>query len=253
MPSIELVNVTVDIPVYNARGRSLKTMVFERAIGGAMQARERGDIVVIRALENVTASFASGDRIGLIGHNGAGKTTLLRVMSGVYQPTTGAARIVGQTGTLTDLMAGMDPEATGYENIVYRGILLGRSYAEAKAHIPEIEAFSELGAYLDLPIRTYSSGMLLRLAFAITTGVRPPILLMDEMISAGDAGFVEKASQRLHDVISSASILVISSHVQNVIQEFCNRVLWLEHGKVVMDGKPDEVLAAYHGHPGSNG
>ena len=245
MSSIELANVTVDIPVYNARGRSLKSMVFQRAIGGEMRARATGDVVVVRALENVTASFASGDRVGLIGHNGAGKTTLLRVLSGAYQPTAGSARVVGETGALTDIFAGMDMEATGYENIVYRSILLGHTYAEAKARIPEIEAFSELGPYLDLPVRTYSSGMMLRLAFAITTSVRPAILLMDEMISAGDAGFIEKARARVRELISNANIFVISSHVQSVIQEFCNRVLWLEHGKVVMDGKPDEVLAAY--------
>lgn len=251
MAKIELHDVIVDIPVYNVRGRSLKSMVFQRAIGGNMRTRERGDVVVIRALDGVSATFSSGEQIGLIGHNGAGKTTLLRVMSGVYAPTTGHARIEGEVSALTDIMAGIDMEATGYDNIIYRSILLGHTNAQAKALVPEIEAFSELGEYLNLPVRTYSTGMMLRLTFAITTSIRPAILLMDEMISAGDASFIEKARARLKDVISSANIVVISSHVEGVIREFCNRVLWLEHGKIRMDGPPDEVLDAYRKNVGA--
>jgi ABC-type polysaccharide/polyol phosphate transport system ATPase subunit len=246
MAKIELVDVTVDIPVYNMRGRSLKSMVFRRAVGGNVRAREQGDVVVIRALEKVSATFSSGDRIGLIGHNGAGKTTLLRVMSGVYAPTTGSARIEGDVSALTDIMTGMDLEATGYDNIIYRSILLGHSKSQAKELVPEIESFSELGEYLNLPVRTYSTGMIMRLAFAITTSVRPTILIMDEMISVSDASFIEKARVRLRGLISNANIFVISSHVESVIREFCNRVLWLEHGKVVMDGPSDDVLDAYH-------
>lgn len=245
MANIELADVTVDIPVYNVRGRSLKSMVFQRAIGGNVSARERGDVVVIRALDKVSATISSGERIGLIGHNGAGKTTLLRVISGVYAPTTGVARIDGEVSALTDIMAGIDMEATGYDNIIYRSILLGHTNAQAKALVPEIEAFSELGEYLNLPVRTYSTGMMLRLTFAITTSIRPAILLMDEMISTGDASFIEKARLRLKDVILNANIFVISSHVEGVIREFCNRVLWLEHGKVILDGSTDEVLNAY--------
>jgi ABC-type polysaccharide/polyol phosphate transport system ATPase subunit len=221
-------------------------MVFRRAVGGNVRAREQGDVVVIRALEKVSATFSSGDRIGLIGHNGAGKTTLLRVMSGVYAPTTGSARIEGDVSALTDIMTGMDLEATGYDNIIYRSILLGHSKSQAKELVPEIESFSELGEYLNLPVRTYSTGMIMRLAFAITTSVRPTILIMDEMISVSDASFIEKARVRLRGLISNANIFVISSHVESVIREFCNRVLWLEHGKVVMDGPSDDVLDAYH-------
>ena len=245
MAKIELVDVTVDIPVYNVRGRSLKSMVFQHAIGGRVRARERGDVVVVRALDAVSASFSSGERIGVIGHNGAGKSTLLRVVSGVYAPTTGHVWVDGEVSALTDIMTGIDPEATGYENIIYRGILLGHTRSQAKALVPEIEAFSELGEYLNLPVRTYSTGMMMRLLFAIATSIRPAILLMDEMISVGDANFVEKARARLESVISEASILVISSHVENVIREFCKRVIWLEHGKIIMDGAPGEVLEAY--------
>ena len=245
MAKIELVDVTVDIPVYNVRGRSLKSMVFQHAIGGRVRARERGDVVVVRALDAVSASFSSGERIGVIGHNGAGKSTLLRVVSGVYAPTTGHVWVDGEVSALTDIMTGIDPEATGYENIIYRGILLGHTRSQAKALVPEIEAFSELGEYLNLPVRTYSTGMMMRLLFAIATSIRPAILLMDEMISVGDANFVEKARARLESVISEASILVISSHVENVIREFCKRVIWLEHGKIIMDGASGEVLDAY--------
>ena len=245
MAKIELVDVTVDIPVYNVRGRSLKSMVFQHAIGGRVRARERGDVVVVRALDAVSASFSSGERIGVIGHNGAGKSTLLRVVSGVYAPTTGHVWVHGEVSALTDIMTGIDPEATGYENIIYRGILLGHTRSQAKALVPEIEAFSELGEYLNLPVRTYSTGMMMRLLFAIATSIRPAILLMDEMISVGDANFVEKARARLESVISEASILVISSHVESVIREFCKRVIWLEHGKIIMDGASGEVLDAY--------
>lgn len=202
-------------------------------------------MVVIRALDKVNTTFSSGERIGLIGHNGAGKTTLLRVISGVYAPTTGSARIEGEVSALTDIMAGMDVEASGYDNIIYRSILLGHTNSQAKALVPEIEAFSELGEYLNLPVRAYSSGMIMRLAFAITTSIRTAILLMDELISVGDASFIEKARQRLKGVITNTNIFVISSHVEGVIREFCNRVLWLEHGKAVMDGSPDAVLDAY--------
>jgi lipopolysaccharide transport system ATP-binding protein len=245
MASIQLNNVTVDIPVYNAHGRSLKSAVFQRAVGGHVHARKRGDVIVVRALDDVTAAIASGERIGIVGHNGAGKTTMLRVLAGVYQPSTGSAHSTGEVGSLTDLGAGMDMEATGYDNIKYRSILLGHTYAQAKAQVSDIEAFSELGGYLNLPVRTYSTGMLLRLAFAVTTSIRPAILLMDEMISAGDAAFIEKARQRLRDLISSANILVIASHSEAVIREFCTRTIWLEHGKVMMDGEPEAVLAAY--------
>jgi ABC-type polysaccharide/polyol phosphate transport system ATPase subunit len=245
MAKIELLDVTVEIPVYNVRGRSLKSMVFQRAVGGNVSARDRGDVVVVRALDKVSATISSGERIGLIGHNGAGKTTLLRVMSGVYAPTTGSARIEGEVSALTDIMAGIDMEATGYDNIIYRSILLGHTNSQAKALVPDIEVFSELGEYLNLPVRTYSTGMIMRLAFAITTSIRPAILLMDELISVGDASFIEKARQRLKGVITNTSIFVVSSHVEEVILEFCTRVLWLEHGKVMMDGLPEEVLNAY--------
>jgi ABC-2 type transport system ATP-binding protein/lipopolysaccharide transport system ATP-binding protein len=245
MAKIELVDVTVDIPVYNVRGRSLKSTVLQRAIGGSVSSRERGDIVVVRALDAVSATISSGERIGLIGHNGAGKTTLLRVLSGVYAPTTGDARIEGDVSALTDIVTGVDLEATGYDNIIYRGILLGHTKSQAKAMVPDIEEFSELGEYLDLPVRTYSTGMIMRLLFAIATSIRPPILLMDEMISVGDASFIGKARERLKGVITNANIFVISSHVEGVIREFCNRVLWLEHGKIVMDGSPEEALDAY--------
>jgi ABC-2 type transport system ATP-binding protein/lipopolysaccharide transport system ATP-binding protein len=243
MAKIELAKVTVDIPVYNVRGRSMKAMMFQRSVGGDVRAR--GDIVVVRALDEVNMTIVSGDRVGLIGHNGAGKTTLLRVMSGVYVPTGGRARVEGDARALTDVMTGLDVEASGYDNIIYRAILLGHTYKQAKALVNEIEEFSELGDYLDLPVRTYSTGMTMRLAFAITTSVQPSILLMDEMISAGDANFIEKARQRLRNVISNSHILVLASHVERVIREFCNRVVWMEQGKVVLDGPTDDVLTAY--------
>src|SRR5262245_16360116 len=145
--------------------------------------------VVVRALDGIDLELKDGDRLGLIGHNGSGKTTLLRVLAGVYSPTRGSALIEGSISSYTDLTLGMDPEATGWENIVFRCAFLGLSFREAKRLSPTIAEFSELGKYLDLPTRTYSSGMFLRLAFAISTAIEPDIMIMDEMIAAGDAGF----------------------------------------------------------------
>jgi len=244
MASIRARDVAVEFPVYRGASRSLKKSLLAASTQGNL-AKDALDRVNVVALKDVTLDIEEGERIGIMGANGAGKTTLLKVLAGIYEPTRGRVRAEGRMTALLATSLGLDTDATGRENIVLRGLFMGIHPREMRGRIREIAEFTELGPYLDLPVRTYSSGMMLRLAFAITTSVRPAILLMDEMISAGDAGFIEKARARVRELISNANIFVISSHVQSVIQEFCNRVLWLEHGKVVMDGKPDEVLAAY--------
>ena len=246
MAHIDLYQACVQLPIYNARSRSLKNTIARRAVGAAIGSRPSDDLIVVNALNNITLSMRPGDRIGIVGHNGAGKTTLLRVLAGVYTPTSGSAEVIGKVSVLTDMAMGIDPEASGHENIITRAILLGMSYVQARALAPEVEQFTELGEYLDLPVRTYSSGMLLRLAFAVTTSIRPDILILDEMISAGDASFMEKATERINALIAESSIFVLASHSEDALRRFCNRAVWLNGGELADDGPLDTVLAAYN-------
>jgi lipopolysaccharide transport system ATP-binding protein len=246
MASIEFDRVCVDFPIYSAGSRSIKKRIFQVATGGQISADENGRITV-RALENLSFHFKDGDRIGLLGHNGAGKSTLLRLLSGVYSPSSGSAKIVGEIGSLIDIGFGIDAESSGRENIFLRGSLLGLSRTEIKQHIDEIIDFSELGAFIDMPLRTYSAGMHLRLAFSVSTVIRPEILLMDEWLSVGDESFKHKAEARLNNLVASTNILVLASHSKSLICHTCNRVIWLEHGKIRMDGNATEVADAYFG------
>jgi len=246
MALIDFQNVCVDFPIYNANGRSLKKRLIQVATGGQLGADPQGRVVV-RALEDLSFTLKDGDRVGLLGHNGAGKSTLLRLSSGVYEPSAGVARIEGEIGSLIDISLGIDPEATGRENIFLRGGLLGMTRREISNRIDEIIDFSELGDFVDMPLRTYSTGMHLRLAFAVSTIVRPEILLMDEWLSVGDEGFKHKAEKRLTELVESTNILVIASHSRDLVMHTCNRVIWLEHGKIRMDGDPNSVCHAYFG------
>ena len=243
MPHISFKDVCVDFPIYNARNRSLKNKVMQAATGGKVSFGAEGTIV--RSLDHVTFELKEGDRVGLIGHNGAGKSTLLRALSRVYEPTSGKAEIVGEVGSLVDISLGINKEATGVENIFIRGALLGLRRETIERQLQEIVDFSELGDFIEMPVRTYSSGMHLRLAFAVATIIRPEILLMDEWLSVGDASFNAKAKARLVDLVQSSKILVIASHSRRLIEETCNRVLWFEHGRLKMDGSPEDVCPKY--------
>lgn len=244
MAKIEFTNVSVEFPIFNANGRSLTSRLLQVATGGKLDADPNGRVVV-RALEGISFTFKDGDRIGLLGHNGAGKSTLLRALSGVYAPSKGTAVIEGEIGSLIDIAIGINPEATGRENIFIRGALLGFTKAEMAEKFDEIVEFSELGDFIEMPVRTYSSGMHLRLAFAVSTVVRPEILLMDEWLSVGDESFKHKAEERLLGVVDSTKILVLASHSRELIAKTCNRAIWLEHGSIKMDGPVAEVTAAY--------
>jgi lipopolysaccharide transport system ATP-binding protein len=244
MASIEFNNVCVDFPIYNASGRSLKNKLAQVATGGKLGSNEQG-LVVVRALEGLSFTLKDGDRVGLLGHNGAGKSTLLRLLSGVYWPSSGSAAVTGKIGSLIDISLGIDPEITGRQNAYLRGGLLGISKAEITKQMDGIIEFSELGNFIDMPMRTYSSGMHLRLAFSISTILRPEILLMDEWLSVGDESFKHKAEERLADMVQSTNILVIASHSREVILKTCNRVIWLEHGRVKMDGNPETIISEY--------
>lgn len=246
MAFIEFNNICVDFPIYNVNSRSVKKRLIQVATGGYLGIDQTG-CVVVRALQGLNFTLKDGDRLGLLGHNGAGKSTLLRLLSGVYESSFGSCRIVGEIGSLIDISLGIDPEANGRENIFIRGGLLGMTKSDISKKINDIIDFSELGNFIDMPVRTYSTGMHLRLAFAVSTIVRPEILLMDEWLSVGDEGFRHKAEARMSELVQSASILVMASHSRELVMNTCNRAIWLEHGKVRMDGTSQEVCAAYFG------
>ena len=243
MAFISAKNVEVSYPVYGARGRSFKMQLL-RKVGGRLAVDE--DRLIIRALEDVTLSLGSGDRVALIGGNGAGKSTLLRVLAGILEPTSGELTKRGHVSSLLDVTMGMDSEATGYENIVMRSVFLGATFRQAKGCVPEVEEFSELGAYLQLPMRTYSAGMWLRLSFAIAMAVRPQILVLDEMIGTGDAAFAAKAHDRLQEVVDQLEILILATHDLGVAHNLCSRGVVLDRGRVVTDGPIAAAIEAYH-------
>ena len=234
--------VNVSYPVYGARSRSLKQQLI-RNVGGRVAIDD--DKMVINALEDITLSLRSGDRVALIGANGAGKSTLLRVLAGILEPSSGAFTKRGHVSSLLDMSLGMDPEANGYENIQMRSVFLGATFSEAKRLIPEIEAFSELGDYLALPMRVYSAGMKLRLSFAIAMAVTPEILILDEMIGIGDAAFASKAQARLQEVVNDLEILILATHDLNAARSMCRRGVVLAHGRLVLDAPIEDAIHKY--------
>jgi lipopolysaccharide transport system ATP-binding protein len=244
MPKITLTNANVDFPVFDASARSLKKHVFRTMVGTKIAQRADGHVIV-RGLDSITLTLQDGARLGLIGHNGAGKTTLLRVLNGIFVPTRGKAIIEGKCTSLINISLGIDPEATGRENIGLRGTLIGMTAREIDEQTDKIVEFTGLGEFIDMPLRTYSTGMQLRLAFAISTSVVPEILIMDEWLATGDAEFKQRANERMKAVVDSSNILVLASHSEDLIRKNCNRVIWLEKGRIKMDGAPDEVLSAY--------
>jgi ABC-type polysaccharide/polyol phosphate transport system ATPase subunit len=246
MTSVVLENVSVDFPIYGAH-RSLRRVLFERATGGLVQRGDRHHPgrYVIKALIDVSCELKEGDRLGLVGHNGAGKSTLLKVIAGVYEPIAGRALVSGRVTPLFDSMPGLDPEDTGYENVITAGMLFGMSHSEIETRIPDVEEFSELGEYLGLPVRTYSTGMTMRLGFALATAVEPGILLMDEGISAGDARFTERASRRLEQFISRSRIMVLASHSNDMIRSLCNKAALMQTGRVIAIGAVEDILRQY--------
>lgn len=243
---INLDKVTVDFPIFNASSLSLKNKVLKAVTGGKISKRHDGHVIV-RGLENINLQIKSGERLGIIGHNGAGKTTLLRVLSGIYYPTAGSATIEGNCTSLINISLGIDAEATGRENIVLRGTLMGLKPKAIDALMEEIIEFSGLGEFIDMPFRTYSSGMQMRLAFAVSTSIKPQILIMDEWLSTGDQDFQERAKQRMSDIVESTEILILASHSKDLLISNCTRVIWMEQGRIKMDGPTAEIAGLYFG------
>ena len=242
--SITLEHVGLDLPIFDVSGQSLKKRVLRAGRRNCI-AEDNAGVVIVRALDDISFSLEAGDRLGLIGANGASKSTLLRVMAGIYPPTAGNVRTQGKTVPLLDIALGMDDHSTGRQNIRLRGLLLGMADAEIRAKSEEIAEFTELGDYLDLPLRTYSTGMRVRLGFAISTAVDAQILLLDEVLGVGDARFQEKAKERIEGLHRRAEIVVIALHSNEAIRKACNKAIWLDKGKMMAMGDTEDVVAAY--------
>jgi lipopolysaccharide transport system ATP-binding protein len=226
--SINLENVSVELPIYNSTSRSFRRALISSAVGGLIQ--PQGSIVHIRSLTDVSFSLREGDRLGVSGHNGAGKTTLLRVLAGAYTPTSGRIQLTGRVVSFIDIMLGMDVEYSGEENVFIRGLLYGLKKSTIQKKLDEIIEFSGLEDFIRLPMRTYSSGMMMRLAFAIATSIEADIVLMDEWLSVGDADFSKRAEVRLEQYLRNVGILVLASHSKPLLDKYCNKHIELTHG-----------------------
>jgi lipopolysaccharide transport system ATP-binding protein len=218
-----------------------------RAATGGVLTAQKGGHLSIEALKEIDLQIVAGDRIGIVGHNGSGKSTLLRLLSGVYEPSSGKITRSGSVSSLVDISLGINGENTGRENIYLRGKLMGLTKKEIEEKIDEIIEFSELGDYINLPVRIYCSGMLLRLAFSVSTSITADILIMDEWLSVGDGAFAERSSLRLRNLVDESEILVIASHTRELLEETCNKIVWLEHGLIRKVGPTQEILSEYFG------
>ena len=245
MVSIDTYDACVDFPIFDAKSRSMKT-AFLGAAGGAI-GRNDSNVVVVEALKDINLHLREGDRVGLVGHNGAGKSTLLRLLSGIYEPTRGTADVRGRVAPVFDLGVGMDPEISGMENIIIRGLFLGQTRKQMKDKLDDIAEFTELGDYLHMPLRTYSTGMRVRLALGVVTSIEPEILLLDEGIGAVDAAFMAKARDRLTSLVERSGLLVFASHSNEFLAQLCDTALWIDHGQIRKAGLVDEVVEAYEG------
>ncbi|GAA2336208.1 ABC transporter ATP-binding protein [Saccharopolyspora halophila] len=244
MVNIEVRDAYVDFPIFDAKTRSLKKRVLGK-VGGKIGTGAK--TTIIEALREITLSLSAGDRVALVGHNGAGKSTLLRLLSGIYEPTRGTARIQGKVAPVFDLGIGMDPEVSGHENIIIRGLFLGMTRKQMQQRADDIAEFTELGDYLHMPLRTYSAGMRVRLALGVVTTIDPEILILDEGLGAVDTAFLAKARRRLVDLVNRSGMLVFASHSDELLLELCTTAIWMDEGSIRMRGSV-HVVTAYKGH-----
>jgi ABC-2 type transport system ATP-binding protein len=232
----------VDFPIFDAKSRSLKKTVMG-LVGGNISSEQK--VPVIEALTGINLNLEHGARVGLIGHNGAGKSTLLRLLAGIYEPTRGQAEVRGRVAPVFDLGVGMDPEISGLENIIVRGLFLGMTRKQMEDRVDDIAEFTELGDFLRMPLRTYSTGMRIRLALGVVTSIDPEILLLDEGIGAVDSAFLEKSKKRLSELVDRAGLLVFASHSDEFLRDLCDTAIWMEHGRIREHGDLEHVLSGY--------
>ena len=240
MVQIDLDHVNLEFHV-----RQFKRLTLKEFLVRGMFKRSANPIMHVHALKDVTLQVVEGERLGILGHNGAGKSTLLKLLAGIYPPSRGTRRVVGRISSLFDIALGFELDSNGWENIYNRGYLQGQTPKSIKGKVDQIAEFSELGQSLDMPVRYYSAGMMVRLAFSIATAIDPEILLVDEVLSAGDLAFKNKARQRIDEMMAKAHLMVVVSHDLESLEKMCNRVAWLDHGRVVRTGPSAEVIAAY--------
>jgi ABC-type polysaccharide/polyol phosphate transport system ATPase subunit len=240
MAKIELRDVSVTFQV-----RQQKRVSFKEYVVRGLFRRSTNPTVRVRALDGITLSARDGERIGVIGHNGAGKTTLLKTLAGVYPPTAGTREVEGKICSLFDITLGFEFDASGWDNIRYRAYLQGETSRSVRGKLEEIAAFSELGDFLNIAVRNYSSGMQMRLAFAIATAINPEVLLIDEVLAVGDLAFTTKAQARMRELMNSSRVMVIVAHDLKTIANMCTRVVWMEHGQIVAQGAPREIIDRY--------
>ncbi len=247
MSMIQATDVGVDFPLYHGNARSLKKTVMSAAAGRL--GHDGHKRIVVQALRDVNFALGAGDRLGLVGGNGAGKTTLLRTLAGIYEPVRGRIHVRGSLNALLDPSLGMKPDLTGRENIMLRGQYNGYTLRQIRALEDDVQDFADLKEFIDLPVRIYSSGMVVRLGFALATAIRPQVLLMDEWFLAGDISFMQKARGRVETMVRGAEILVLSSHQIETVAAWCTKVMWLDQGRVRAFGETDAVLTQYLGRP----
>ena len=234
---ITVSNASIDFPIFNAKNKSIKNSIINAALGGYIKHNFNTNVVMVNDLKNIDLNINKGERIGLLGANGSGKTTLLRLLAGIYYPTKGDIKIEGDVSSLININLGIDAEATGRENIKFRAAMMGLTKEKINRINKDIIEFSGLGDFIDLPYRTYSSGMQMRLLFAISTSISPNILIMDEWLSVGDSEFSRRAEEKLNDLINTTDILIIASHSEELLKKICNRFIFLENGMICKDEK----------------
>lgn len=242
MSGIHVENLSIKFRVYHDRLPSLKEF-----FSNLLKRNAKPSYSDFWAINNLSFSIKAGERVGIIGHNGAGKSTLLKTICRIYEAYEGSISIDGRIAPLLEIGAGFHPEFTGRENIYLNGSILGYSNAELKKIEPDVIAFSELEEFIDTPVKYYSTGMYMRLAFSLATSMNPDILVLDEIFAGGDAGFMVKAKTRMLELIDKANIMIMVSHDHAVIQSLCTRVIWMDRGKILADGAPKEIIAHYLG------
>jgi len=243
MVEIDLERVSLEFKV-----RQFKRLTLKEFLVRGMFKRSANPIIHVQALRDVSLRVNEGERLGILGHNGAGKSTLLKLLAGIYRPTSGRRRVVGKISSLFDIALGFEADSNGWDNIYNRGFLQGETPKSIKSKIDQIAEFSELGQFLDMPVRYYSAGMMVRLAFSIATAIEPEIVIVDEVLSVGDLAFQQKAARRIKAMMSQARLIVMVSHDLDSLQNLSTRCIWMDHGRVKMEGEPGQVVRAYQQH-----
>ena len=245
MSKVQIQNLSLNFRIYNDAMPSLK-----ESFASFFSSKKKKGYSTFPALKNISISIGEGERIGIIGHNGAGKSTLLKSICRIYEPTSGTIKVDGKIAPLLEIGAGFHHEYTGRENIYLNGVILGSTYKELKKLEGEIIEFAGLQDFIDMPVKYYSTGMYMRLAFALATTVNPDILILDELFAGGDSDFIKKASARMAQLINDANVMILVSHDLGLLEKFCGRVIWLDHGEVRMDGDAKDILSKYHENSG---